>query len=370
MERKTEFVLVANEKGGTAKTATVLLLANCLTRMGYRVCAVDMDPSGNLSAAALPEAPRYVLFDIFNGKCESPETVVKTEICDIIPTQKTALDKSKPMRSFGRNKIEMSKSLGGWFDSMIAAVPNHDFLWQLLRHFDAKFYSGYDFVLIDSSPSDNLPITNCIMAADTILIPCEPVANAVNGLDMFRDTLKMVNDAHANPAKYGKEPAVIDGIILSRYSETSATRRDIMDIIQRYASHEDLFCYRTPVRISPSIEASMNECRPLLDYMYRGHGATDAINFTLEFLARRGLKPRTLIPGTFTDENGNLVFRKKGDAYYTLRVSPIDGSVTVDKDCFFRPELLDDPEWVGQIGKKYFFHQDSIARYISSDSSC
>ncbi len=44
-------IVLANHKGGCAKTTTALNLAIVLASQGSRVLAVDLDPQGNLSVA-------------------------------------------------------------------------------------------------------------------------------------------------------------------------------------------------------------------------------------------------------------------------------------------------------------------------------
>ena len=46
-----KIIIVANQKGGVAKTSTVRNLAFSLAEMGKRVLAVDFDPQYNLTTS-------------------------------------------------------------------------------------------------------------------------------------------------------------------------------------------------------------------------------------------------------------------------------------------------------------------------------
>lgn len=50
-ENYMKTIVIANHKGGCAKTTTALNLAIVLASQGSRVLAVDLDPQGNLSVA-------------------------------------------------------------------------------------------------------------------------------------------------------------------------------------------------------------------------------------------------------------------------------------------------------------------------------
>lgn len=352
MEHTPEILLIANEKGGTAKTTTALCLANCLTALGYKVLAVDMDPSGNLSAAALPDFPKNVLFDVFNGTVAPEQAIVSTDICDVLPTVKD-MNENSEADPFGGNR----KSLGDFFSSKIGSRGAERYLSLLLRSpAFAPVFAVYDFIIIDSCPSDNLIITNCILAADRIIIPCEPTQASLDGLTMFRRSLNATN------ASYGGN-AVIDAMLLSRCSTEWRTRRDVLDTIRCSTLQNAIPVYRTRIRMSASIETSMNECQPILNYIYQGSGASDAMNFTLEFLDRRGLTPQTKYPGVVRDEVGDLIFRKNGDKYYSYS---IDGATAVVEKKSFRMSLLEDASWAESIGKTVFFHLDNLTSALDT----
>lgn len=310
--RPTEVVLIGNEKGGTAKTATTLCIANALTALGFKVLVIDLDPSGNFSDAALPEFPQYVLYDVLNGKCPLANAIVHTEICDVLPTVKDiAPENDSPFLAAG---MPERKSLGDLFTSWVGRRGAEKCIYNLLHHEAyAPFLRQYDFILMDSQPSDSLIITNAIVAANSIIFPCEPVSGAQDGLIKFQKSIRLTRES------YGTN-AFIDGLVFTKYDEKWGTRRQMVEEIQTMAEANGIPVYRTRFRSSASIETSMNECLPILTpkYLYMGWGAFDALNFTLEFLAKRGMAPRVNYPGVLRDEAGRLIYRRKGDTYWMV----------------------------------------------------
>lgn len=354
--RQTEFILIGNEKGGTAKTTTVICLANALTVLGYKVLVVDLDPSGNFSDAVLPDFPALVLYDVMQGRCHLKDAIVHTDICDVLPTVKDlAPEAESPFVAAG---MPERKSLGDLFASWVGRRGAERCIYNLFHNPNYEpIFHEYDFVLMDSQPSDSLIITNAIVAANSILFPCEPVSGAMDGLTKFRRSIQLTQ------ASYGAT-AAIDGLVFTKYKEDWNTRKGMIEQIQASAEAEKTFVYKTRFRVSPSIETAMNECQPILSpkYLYMGWGAYDAMNFALEFLARRGLPPRCDYPGVIRDEYGKTVFRRKGDYYWQI-TQQSDTHIQMQTEKFREHEVLERKE---QIGKTLFFQPESIDHILHS----
>lgn len=298
-----EIVLVANEKGGSAKTTTVLFLANCLTALGYRVAAVDMDPSGNLTCAALPEQPKYVLHDVFSNTVPLQDAIVHTEICDILPTAKetvtNGLVPGDPVINFN------SKSLGQIADRWVGRAGAEYMLATYLRKYpNYNLADHYDFVFIDSAPSDNILVRNAIIAADSVIVPCDPYSGSLDGLVMFLNSVKSVQACYKTSVRF-------DGLLLSKYSEDWGSQKKVIANIKKASEMFGIRCYKTKIRESGNFPDAFLECRPILDYIPgTGNAVVDSMNMALEFLEVRGMEPLVDFPGVQKDENGHLFYER------------------------------------------------------------
>ena len=299
-----EIILIGNEKGGTGKTATTVCLANALKTLGYRVLAVDFDASGNLSCGALPENPRWVLYDVFNGNCTLEEAICSTAVCDILPTIREldlALDPDDAYILGSKD----NKSLSRLGDRLANKPGGEQALRSLLRSKKFDLASKYDFILIDSCPSDNILVTNAIVAADRVLIATEPSADSLDGI------FKFISSINAAKRVYVGVSAEIDGIVLTRCSTEYASYRNSILDIQKAAEAREMYLYQTRMRMSGNVPDAMRNCRPIIEYLNtNGSGPVDSLNLALEFLAARGLGPKVDFPGVHQNENGDWVYTR------------------------------------------------------------
>jgi len=81
-------IAIANQKGGTGKTTTALILSYLLSRRGYNVLAVDLDPQASLTLALGydPDEVEKSITDVFSEyvafydkrlKREKPELTIE-----------------------------------------------------------------------------------------------------------------------------------------------------------------------------------------------------------------------------------------------------------------------------------------------------
>lgn len=302
---RCEYVMVANEKGGCGKTTTVLSLSTCLTALGYRVLCVDLDPSGNLTCAALPDLPTKVLYDVFEGTVRLPEAIVRTDFGDVLPTAKDLpVPDNGPEDTYLPLMQTSTKSLSQIADRLIGQPGAEQVLRRMLRKFPGfKLSDHYDFVLIDVGPSDNVLVRNAIYACDDVLIPCEQDSGALNGVHFITNSIRNIEQI------YNKQIPV-DGLLVVNYSENWGSQRKSSGDIDYACELLGISKYRTVIRNSANFPDSHRTNRPILDFVANGNGATDSMNMALEFLERRGLEPREEYPGVTKDADGHWVFNR------------------------------------------------------------
>lgn len=298
-----EIVMIGNEKGGAGKTTLTRCLSEGLTALGYRVLIVDWDPSGNLSDCTLPDFPDLVLYDVFCGSCTIEQVICKTAIGDVLPTIKELnIGADVDAGAFLLNE-KNDKSLTLLANRIFGRSGGERQLKNFLRSGAHDLPNKYDFILIDTGPSDNILVTNAIVASDSVLIACDPDMKSVSGI------WKLMSSINTARQCYIGVNAQLDGVVITKYSEEKASFRKSIQQIRQATADQNIYLYETVMRDSGNVSNSMCDCRPLLDFIkYSGNGVNDMINLCLEFLAARGLAPKSQFPGVHQDEKGNWVY--------------------------------------------------------------
>lgn len=163
-------VAVANQKGGVGKTVTVATIASGLARRGQRVLLVDGDPQGNLSQLFGAQDRRPDLGDLLerlSGDGEGSAGAVKLDEylakrvklrLDLLPVHRRRL-----RTELGDERIERAEK--GFARCL------------------EKLASRYDWVLIDTSPSNGALERLLVASSAAVVIPMEFQVFSVSGLE-------------------------------------------------------------------------------------------------------------------------------------------------------------------------------------------
>jgi len=200
-------VAVANQKGGVAKTTTVVSLGAAFAELGKRVLLVDLDAQACLtfSLGVDPDAVVVSINEVLvgHGVLARDAIVACADGVDLIPSV-----------------IELAGA-----EAQLLSRPGREYV---LRSVLEPLRYDYDVFLVDCSPSLGVLTLNALTASQGVIIPmaCEMLSH--RGVGQLLDTVADVK-AILNPGLkvYGILPTLFDG--RSRH-----VRAVLADVGQRY----------------------------------------------------------------------------------------------------------------------------------------
>ena len=165
----TRVIAFANQKGGVAKTTSVLNVAAVLALDGNRVLAVDVDPQFRLTVllGGDPAQLGASLLEVLTGESEIPDAAITTEVD-------------------GLELVPATRALSGAELSLVTQVRREEFLRRALE----DHLERYDYVLLDCPPNLGLLTVNALCAANEVVIPVSLIdAGALQGAVELQGTV-------------------------------------------------------------------------------------------------------------------------------------------------------------------------------------
>lgn len=169
-------IAIMAPKGGVGKTTTTFCLAACLSRLGYRVLSIDLDPQGDLSDATgfSVNASIPTVGQILNApKREQPKLLRQS----IVPIEEWT-DLITPGSDLESVEQDIAKGIAPEFRLQDALSNQQD----------------YDFVLIDTPKGDGLLSRNALIACDAVLVPFQTEPFALKNFGVLLEKITEVND--------------------------------------------------------------------------------------------------------------------------------------------------------------------------------
>lgn len=217
----THTIVFANNKGGVAKTGTMVQTAAALARAGYDVLAVDTDPQANATR-------RFgIEWDPANPIASVSEAIVANEVgagegaviacawtdrdgnptaeaghIDVLPARFDLLNREAEAGTVGAVR-RLKKALTGWTDD-------------------------YDYVLIDTRPDLGHLVQMAMAAADAVLIPSDP------GYDSVEAAIRVADFVSRHAEDLGNPGLRVAGVIVTRKRETAEARFQVEGLIERF----------------------------------------------------------------------------------------------------------------------------------------
>jgi chromosome partitioning protein len=169
-----KIIAIANQKGGCAKTTTVINLAAAVAELKHRVLVIDLDPQANASQWLGHVQGVASSFELLTTKSNAKNFVFSTVIdgVDLIPG--------------AREMSNLERALAGQLSSetilrrRLSPLLTNDCVW--------------DYVLIDTPPTLSIITLNALAAATDLLIPVTTHVMTLSGVAQLIETVQEVKE--------------------------------------------------------------------------------------------------------------------------------------------------------------------------------
>jgi chromosome partitioning protein len=248
----TVFV-VANQKGGIGKSTTATNLAGILGKRA-KTLLIDADPQGNSTSTYEAKVEDVAtLYDVIidSDKLPIKDAIQHTDNGDIVA--------SDPLL------VKAEKMLDGDVEGFYR-------LKDALEALD-----DYKYIVIDTAPSLNIILYNCLIAADKVIIPVTADSYAMQGIQQLYDTIMAVK-------RRQNRELTIAGLLLVRYSGRSNLERETRENIEASAKQMNTKLFKTVIRECVKTKEAQEQKKLLIDYAPKCNTCLDYIEFSQELL--------------------------------------------------------------------------------------
>lgn len=181
-------LVVAQQKGGVGKTASLVHLAFDFYERGLRVAVLDLDTQSNASFTLQDFKSGYFASQLFDDSGDNLREFFKSlpsgPVMSLIESDPELANMEK------RSLTDASKA----FQDAINALAD----------------SGFDVVLIDTAPSLGVSLAAALFAADFVLSPIELEAYSIQGIKRMLTTIANVRTRNKKLKFLGMVPSKVD----------------------------------------------------------------------------------------------------------------------------------------------------------------
>lgn len=207
----SKVIICANQKGGVAKTTSVVNIGIGLAKLGKKVLVIDNDPQGSLTEALGYSQPDKI------------EITLSTIFGWIVNEEEFDLDKGILHHEEGVDLMPANIELSGVETSLVNVFSSET----TLRTYINMIRDRYDYILVDCSPNLGQLTINALVAADEVIIPVQAAYLPIKGLEQLLKTISMVK-RKMNPNLN------IMGILITMVDYRTVYANEITEILYQY----------------------------------------------------------------------------------------------------------------------------------------
>ena len=256
-------ISAVNNKGGVAKTTSVLLMAELMAYLGEKVLVVDLDGQSN-AALALHSYVEETESSIMGRTAPSQENIFEVFV-DRLRTKEELQKVIYSTNIPGISIIPSSKRFSRIESCLMDCYKGPFVLSKALRSVKDEF----DFILIDNAPALDFFTTNSIAASDYIITPVREDGFSRKGLKEILDAVNEIKEEHdLTHVKFlGTFLTQVDprtNIVKERIADYQKT---IQDLLFKTFIRRDTKIAQMESKFVPMLQHSL-ESNALIDYCH------------------------------------------------------------------------------------------------------
>lgn len=168
-------ISLLNAKGGVSKSVSAAAIASLLTKAGFKVLLIDLDPQANLSS-------------LFGVSAKLPLAQLLAE-----PSDKQSIDDyicKTPYKNI--SVVPGDTSLTRVIYQLYDQSKDNDISDRLQKKLNSV-QSKFDYIIIDNSPFESFLTTISLCASDLVLAPIDVDNFSYEGLLLLFDNIQRTN---------------------------------------------------------------------------------------------------------------------------------------------------------------------------------
>lgn len=246
---------ISNQKGGVAKTTSVINIAAALTKLGKKVLVIDMDPQSNLTSG-LNQKNKFdkSIYDVLIHEYPIKKTIIHTEWNDLhlVPTS----------IKLANAELELASVMGR--ETILQTVVD-----------EAELIKEYDYIIIDTNPGLGLLTINALGIADGVIIPMEPEIYSLEGIDYLIQVITLIR-------KKINKNLEIAGVLLTKVNPITRVSKDFQDEIKKIFGDK---VFKTKININVRVQDASSERIPVVFFDEKAKAAEQYIDLAREIVA-------------------------------------------------------------------------------------